>query len=454
MAQYRFFMREADGTALAWIPPTSWLYFGYTRRVNDVGRFEGIFSPSISPSLMTYFDVEPGAYLDAILEVWRSPNQHPPVYRLEQQFLVRYRRDELLNDGRDRVTVIGRTPEFLLESCHIHPEGAIPPDGDEPADYYALWPWALPGAATFTGPPHTLVGSDTYDKLQAMFSRCLVTNPVALTNVVLGAAGAGGIPAHYIGERYSNLLKALQDHSAASWWASFNGLAGTPADNGCDFQLTPAVAAPYIPWTFNVMVGGWGADRRASSASPVIFSPEKGNVQQPVKITDRLSEKTRIIVGGDGQDAARDILLVINAARIADSVSNKREEYIDSRQIDAFANPAPPNGIDKATEEGQKRLKEKGIRRELTFIVSQQPNTEYQRDFDLGTLVSGKFNGVMDDYQVRQVEVNYSNTSSEVIAIELGPLDGSAAKGQDIFEQMLTLIHDTQVQAAEAAAGT
>jgi hypothetical protein len=65
-AQYRFFLREADGTALTWIPPEAWLFFSYTRRVNDVGRFEGAISLVQYPQFEPFFDVEPGGFLDAI----------------------------------------------------------------------------------------------------------------------------------------------------------------------------------------------------------------------------------------------------------------------------------------------------------------------------------------------------------------------------------------------------
>lgn len=456
-AQYRFFLREADGTGLAWIPPEAWIYFGYTRRVNDMGRFEGGISLVQYPQFNQYFDVEPGGHLDAILEVWRSVDFSPAQFYLEQQFFCRYRRNEYLNDGRLRMTCIGRTIEYLLSSCNVYPDNVNPPnlpqEGDEPADFYAAFPWPLPAIPNFTGVPLTAVGSDTADKMAALVEWSQISNPIALVNVTIPAAPAGGIPAHYLAERNTNLLKSLQDASAASWFASFNGLSGTGADQGCDFRLTPAVAAPYLPWTFDVRVGQWGTDHRASSASPVIFSPEKNNMLQPVSLTDRLEEKTAVIVGGDGQDAARNILIVVDNARIADSIYNKREMYADSRKIDAFAAVPPPRGIEQATEFGQANLKEHGIRRQNTFIAIQQPGCQYGVDYNLGDLVTSQFLD-SNDYQIRQVEINYSNSGGETVTVEFGSLDGTFSKGNDLYQQMMSLIKDIQTEATDEAAGT
>lgn len=458
-AQYRFFLREADGTALAWIPPTAWVQFSYTRRVNDVGRFEGIINLTNYEYLWEFFDVEPGGHLDAILEVWRSVDDTPPIYRLDQQFLMRYDREELLNDGRPRGTVIGRTIEYLLESCTVFPDNAnppaMPPEGDEATDYYGgVFPWPLPTAPNFDGIPLVLATSDTASKLAALVEWAQISNPIALVNVTIPAPPAGGIPAHHIGERFTSLLDALKAASGASWWASFHGLSATPINNGCDWKLTPAVAAPYIPWSFDVRVGQWGTDHRASSAAPVVFSPTKNNMNQPVTISDRLEERTKVYVGGDGADAARNILAVVNNARIADSIYNKREKYVDSRKIDPFAAVPPPYGIDQATEEGQRYLKELGIRRPFTFILTENKNTQYGKDFDLGDLVSAAFGATLEDFQVRQIEINVGAYSNESIDVELGPLDGSAAKSSDFFQQLVSLIREIQAEATGEAAGT
>lgn len=460
--QYRFFLREADGTALAWIPPTAWVYFGYTRRVNDVGRFEGSINLPQYGYLEPFFNVEAGGHLDAILEVWRSVDLAPAIFYLDQQFLLRYSRKELLNDGRERLTTIGRTIEFALESCVIYPDDvnppALPTEGDEASDYYApapgAFPWPLPAQANFTGVPLTTAASDTADKLAAMVAWCKITNPIALVNVTIPAPPAGGIPAHHIGERYTNLLEALQNASGASWWASFHGLSATPVNNGCDWRLTPAVAAPYIPWTFDVRVGQFGTDHRASSTRPVVFSPNKNNMTQPVILVDRLEEKSKVLVGGDGTDAARNILAVVDNARIADSIANKREEYIDSRKISAFAAIPPPDGIDQATEQGQKRLKEKGIRRDYSFILTDNPNTRYGVDFSLGDLISAEFDGTLQDFQVREVEINQSVSAGETIVVRLGPLDGSSFKSADLYEQLVSYMRDLSEQNTEDAAGT
>lgn len=461
-SQYRFFLREPDGTPLAWIPPTAWVYFGYTRRVNDVGRFEGSINMTKYSYLEPFFNVEAGGHLDAILEVWRSVDLTPPDFYLEQQFLVRYSRKELLNDGRERLTIIARTLEFFLESCIIFPDDvnppALPTEGDEASDYYApspgAFPWPLPNTPNFTGVPLVAANSDTTEKMTAVMDWCQITNPDALLNVTIPAAPGGGIPEHHIGERYGNLLEVLQDLSAASWWASFGGLSGTPINNGVDWRLTPNLTSPYLPWTFEIRVGGWGVDHRASSTRPIVFSPTKNNMTQPVILVDRLEEKTRVLVGGDGTDQARDILSVVDNARIADSIYNLRDEFIDSRKIDPFAAVPPPDGIDQATEQGQRRLKERGIRRDFSFILTDNKNTQYGIDFGLGDLISAEFSGALQEFQIREIEVNQNNNQEEQITVRLGPLDGSAWRSSDIWEQLVSRIRDLAKQNTEDAAGT
>lgn len=160
------------------------------------------------------------------------------------------------------------------------------------------------------------------------------------------------------------------------------------------------------------------------------------------------------MVGGDGQDQARDILAVVDNARIADSISNKREGWTDSRKVDAFAAGPPPNGIDQAVEMGQRRLKEKGIRRDFSFILTDNPSTRYGREFGLGDLISAQFDVSLQDFQIREVEINYSAHGHETVKIILGPLDGTFWKSSDAWEQMVALIKDIETQVEEATAAT
>jgi hypothetical protein len=114
----------------------------------------------------------------------------------------------------------------------------------------------------------------------------------------------------------------------------------------------------------------------------------------------------------------------------------------------------PPEGIAQAVSYGLARLKEKGIRRQNTFIALQQPGFLYQNDYDLGDLVTFQFtsSGGSEDFQIRQVEIVYSNSSGESVVLEFGGLDGTYFKGNDAYDQIVSLLKSVQAQATAAAA--
>lgn len=464
---YRFFMRRTDGTPLAWIPPDSWLYFEYTLRVNDVSRFEGITSMTINPQLREFLDPENGAYLDAIIEVWRRPRQvsgkitSSEDFVLEGEFLLRYVREELLNDGRSRLTIIARSPVHLLARGVIMPgiSGVLdlPPQGEQVSDFG--WPWALPisndvfdGRPIIPAPPQS-----TSEMMWAMVTWIKnVCNSTALGEVDPGALApaVAGLRSHPVEERYKNLLDALQRASAMSWFAWYHGLPTAPplTTEGVDFDVVRSATLGPGFWDFITYPGGRGTDRTIGSTvtTPVILTPKLNNVVQPVEVLDRLDEKTRIIVAGDGQDASREVIRVQNITDDAGSIWNRNDEYIDSRRIDPFA-----AGIPTAVLDAYWRLRDKGKRRDHSIIFRQTDQVRYGVDFFLGDLMTiRKFSGDTVDMQMRQIEVRVSSTTNETIEVEFGLLDGSFRKRREFIDQMVDMQGDMLRRLYELGAGT
>lgn len=448
-----------DGRLLVTIPQDGLLACYYERKVNELGTFEATLNSQRYPGIRELVNLRGnifpyGITLDSVVEIWRRPTLRsglPGIWRMDAQFLLRYVRDQMLENGLERFTIIGRDIKHVLGRAAIFPKGATPPEGQETGDFTAVFPWPLPDEATFKGMPHVADDDSTAEKMYGMFLRAQAVNQIALdpTYFTNATIDPGGIPVHVIGERYSNLLDALQNASGASWFASYYALESTPANEGCDFDLIPTVTvAPFWPWEFRVFVGGRGNDRtKANSEWPVIFTFTQG-VRLPTYIHDMLTQKTRAIVGGQGDDVNRDVLLLTNPTTIAYSPLNKNDAYIDARQAEPLA--LPDVGFGQLVKDGLYLLKEEGEQEEFTFEVSR--NLIYGVDFDLGDLVTVETPYLERDYQVRGVHVRMNENGTEDVAVEFGLLDGTSVRGRDLLEQMLQLIRDNEKKMEETQA--
>lgn len=469
-ASYNNVIRDANtGAQLAVIPLSAVIWQQFSMIVNDVGRAEMIVNTALHPELREVFEFIDGTSVDTIWEVWRRPARSLTYnyldvtgfknYTLQEQYLVRYIRDEILNDGRDRFTIVGRCKNHLLKRPLIYPRSAMPGTGPDVATISALYPWALPVEDAFMGV--ALGSKDTPHQMRSTMSWAKSTNAVALGDVTVPAATiSGGIPNHYISLRYNELLEALQSMSAAAWYAGYWMLDGA-SGHGIDFKLVPASTAPYFPWTYTNKAP-YGTDRRVGyTASPVIFSMQRGSVSQPVQIFDWSDARNRVVVGGAGDGKNRDVLRVDNDEDQVKGPWNVFEFWTDSRRIDPFGvlNEAlePPayeyvvgGGIDQAVAHAWRYLRERGERNEFSFRPTDAYNTEYGVDYALGDLVSGQFKDSTRDLQVTKIEVTLSAEHGEQLEVELSPLDGSRFKGRDAFDDIASALQQLMEMLKEA----
>lgn len=464
MAEYAFNIRRLDTEQLvASLPRNAFLHFFYDRRVNDSGTFEGTINTQLFPWVRNLINLRGerfphGITLDNVLEVWRKPvpvNGSAGIWRLEGQYFIRYVRDQMMENGVQRFSIVGRDVNHVLSRAMIFPRGAIPPEHQSSADFLGDFPWTLPTEETFKGQPYVGDTDSTAEKMYGMFLNAQANNDVALDPTFFGNASIdpGGIPEHIIGERYSNLLEALQNASGASWFASYYALESTPADEGCDFAIMPTVSSPpYWPWDFTVFVGGRGVDRRIGGPNELIFSAAAGNMDVPVYIHDMLQQKTRVAVGGAKEGVNRDVILVTNPTVIGWSPLNKNDQYIDARQAEEV--PPKPGTVaadfGQLVKDGLWTLKEQGEQEEVTFQVGR--NVEYGVDFDLGDLVTVSTPYLLRDYQIRNIYITLDERGQENVQIEFGLLDGTSVRGRDLLEQMLQLIRENQKKMEEGQA--
>ena len=170
---------------------------------------------------------------------------------------------------------------------------------------------------------------------------------------------------------------------------------------GGDYAVVGTGAATY---EFRWYLGQLGTDRSLD----VTFAPEWGNMGTPRLTIPRHQEISAVLVGGQGDGAARTTVWRTDAARIAESPWNRRELFLDQRQ------ESDPNGLDSA---GDRALEEGKARAELTFEVLQTPGCLYGRDYFLGDLVTARFEDYTATQKIDQVTFTV-NKGGEKIAVE------------------------------------
>lgn len=183
----------------------------------------------------------------------------------------------------------------------------------------------------------------------------------------------------------ANLLKALQDIAAIG---------------GGDFDVVRTGAAT---WNFRFYPGQLGTDRTAT----VLFASERGNVSEVTYDRNAIDEKTVAIVGGQGDDSARQIALRTSTAY---SAANDIEVWVDARSVAS-------TGLNNAGDVALFKARE---REQFEFKILQTPATAYGIHYFLGDLVSAKYGTVSLTQKIQDVTVRFDgNTGKEEIQIGL-----------------------------------
>lgn len=168
-----------------------------------------------------------------------------------------------------------------------------------------------------------------------------------------------------------------------------------------DFYLAKTGAQAWQFRTDNYL----GDDRSAT----VTFALNYGNMSNPVLRRNRLAEKTRVLVGGQGADSAR--TYVVRTGTNYNATYNSKTVFVAATQY------SDSNGLNA---EGDVRLDELRARDDLDWNVIQTPGCLYGRDYFFGDLVTGYYQGVSATKQITGVTVSFEPSSSqaETIAIE------------------------------------
>lgn len=168
-----------------------------------------------------------------------------------------------------------------------------------------------------------------------------------------------------------------------------------------DFYLVRTAAQTWQFRTDNYL----GTNR----ASTVTFALNYGNMSNPVLRRNRLSEKTKAVVGGQGLDSSR--TYVTRTGTNYNATYNSKVVFVPATQY------SDSNGLNA---EGDVRLDELRAKDDLTWNVIQTPGCAYGIHYFFGDLVTGYFDGVTATKQISAVSVTYApgNDRVEVIQIE------------------------------------
>lgn len=203
---------------------------------------------------------------------------------------------------------------------------------------------------------------------------------VDLTGITVQADGAGGNTLD-VACAWQNLLEACQDVAAVA---------------GGDFDLIKTAAAA---WEFRWYAGQRGTDRSAT----VVFSLLRGNMANPVLLRNTLAEQTVAIVGGQGEESARSI--VVRTGANYSAPYNATEMFVDARSLTTTA------GLEAA---GDRALWEAQARYTLEFDVVQTPATLYGVHYGLGDLVAASFEEYSGTKKITGVAVQFDNNGEQI----------------------------------------
>ena len=209
----------------------------------------------------------------------------------------------------------------------------------------------------------------------------------AITGLTVEADGAAGNTVDWYCS-WVNILESLQDLCEIG---------------GGDFDL---VKTSSTAWQFRWYVGQLGTDRRAS----VTFALNYDNMKNPVYIDNRTGEITAAVVGGQGEEAAREI--VIRTGTDYHVTTNNIETFVAATDITTTA------GLNSR---GDKALAENEALKSFQFDVIQTAGTSYGLDYVMGDLVTAvnPFNNDTYTLKIQSVAVSINDQGEESINLEM-----------------------------------
>lgn len=156
-----------------------------------------------------------------------------------------------------------------------------------------------------------------------------------------------------------------------------------------------------------------GTDHRAGTADPVIFSADRGNIENVELDEDYTDEVTVAIAGGQGEEAARLIRVAADTTRITASPFNRIERFVDMSNVD---------DADQLQDEADAALRAGRPRITLTGDLVETDGCTRGVHFDLGDMVTVLEGGELYDVRLDVLHITYASSALRTRAIMRGTL--------------------------------
>lgn len=352
----------------------------YTRVVNGVGKLHGfsVRADELDPD---------SVQVDYQLQVWRRPAGG--ANRLDFLAFIRHWKWQLdaggavklvIEDCPDQNELLGRRI-VAYYSGHVHAYAV-----NEPADNALrdVFDENLGESATDT-------------------ARVLPLTTREDTDPSLGPL----IDKSYAWQSVMEVLPEISDESRQAGAEVFFDLAVNDVDYG----------GAWTTFQFRTYVGQPGADRTHDSENPVIFGPAFENVEEMERVHDYRGEENAIYVAGQGVGGRRTVELVQDEAAQVASVWNRREGFVDARDVENVEMDAQTGANPLLIARGQQRLAETRPRAYISGRVRSTEHTLYGRDWDLGYRVTVNALKVQFDALIRVVNVQVQNGRERVTGL-------------------------------------
>lgn len=356
------------GALLDIIAQDRWEALTYNRILNDVSKME--FTVALSDNSSQYRD------LDTIMEVYRRP-QNSQVMEREQTYLLRYHSiyyDE--ETETEYITRGGVSCEDLLKRRIIFP-------ADDPNN--------AGGYISYQDNAGTI--------MNAFASRMMSTPAVNADRIFPNM--------FFVTDPYTgNVI-----FQRRAWENLFDVIYDCSVKGDIDFELFRFLDNTPVPPRFVFWPHKIGTDKSQTAHYPtsayILFAPERANMRQPVLTLNRYDEKNVVYVLGQGTEGAREVLPV-EGNTIPDSPYNRIEATTDARDVSYGV-------TDGFLTAGSAFLQENEPNITFDFVPDLDASQgQYRVDWDLGDIVTARYQGYTADFRILQVNIELTNDDENV----------------------------------------
>lgn len=170
------------------------------------------------------------------------------------------------------------------------------------------------------------------------------------------------------------------------------------------FDIVPnVVSTNSITFQFQTKIGQLGQD----VSDRVIFSQDRGNLQDPSLTYDYSEEENYIYAGGQGEEENRNVQQVYDSTRYATSIWNRCEGFADAR------NQTTDNGVREA---GRARLEEGRPKINFSASLLDTEGTRFGLDWDYGYMVKTRYKNIEFSSIVRAVTISVDSNGEKIQA--------------------------------------